>query len=171
MNYIDYILLLPLIWGLYRGFTKGLIIELASLLALIAGVYGALHFSSYTLTYIQSYIDLEPAYMQILSYGLTFILIVVLITFIGRVLTLLVKMVALGFVNRLIGALFGALKSLLIISVLLLFFDRINSQYTIVKEELLTSSILYQPILTQVKSIYPDIIKEIEEQKEQFELY
>ena len=50
MNYFDYLLLLPLVYGLYRGFTKGLIIELASLVALIAGVYGAMYLSSFTLS-------------------------------------------------------------------------------------------------------------------------
>ena len=100
MNYFDYILLVPILYGLYRGFTKGLILELASLVALVAGIYGAIHFSSFTFEYLNEFVEVEPSYLQLASYGLTFLLIVLVITLTGKVLTLLVKMVALGFINR-----------------------------------------------------------------------
>lgn len=48
MNYIDIILLLPLLYGAYRGFSRGLIIEVATLLGLLLGVYIAIKFSGYT---------------------------------------------------------------------------------------------------------------------------
>jgi len=48
MNVLDIILGALLLFGLVRGFMKGLFVEVASLVALIAGVYGAIHFSSFT---------------------------------------------------------------------------------------------------------------------------
>ena len=42
---LDVFLGLPLIYGLYKGLKNGLIIELASIVALIAGIYGVMHFS------------------------------------------------------------------------------------------------------------------------------
>jgi membrane protein required for colicin V production len=45
MNYLDIILAIPLLWGLYKGVSKGIIKELASLVALIVGIYGAVHFA------------------------------------------------------------------------------------------------------------------------------
>lgn len=166
MNYFDYLLLLPVVYGLYRGFTKGLIIELASLVALIAGVYGAMHFSSFTFEYLSAFVEIETTYLQLASYGLTFLLIVLVITLTGKILTMLVKMVALGIVNRMMGAIFGGLKALLILSVLLLFFDRLNNQFGIVKDEVLNASVLYSPILTQTQNIYPNVLEEFEKQKE-----
>ena len=166
MNYFDYLLLLPVVYGLYRGFTKGLIVELASLVALIAGVYGAMHFSSFTFEYLSEYVEIEPAYLQLASYGLTFLLIVLVITLTGKILTMLVKMVALGIVNRMMGAIFGGLKALLILSVLLMFFDRFNNQFGIVKIEVLDASVLYSPILTQAQNIYPNVLEEFEKQKD-----
>ena len=44
MNYLDIILAIPLLWGLYKGISKGIVKELAALIAL-AGVYGAVHFA------------------------------------------------------------------------------------------------------------------------------
>jgi membrane protein required for colicin V production len=166
MNYFDYVLLLPIVYGLYRGFTKGFILELASLLALIVGVYGSMHFSSFTFEYLNGVVEIEPSYLQLASYGLTFLLIVLVITLTGKLLTMLVKMVALGLINRLMGALFGGLKALLILSVLILFFDRMNRQFSIINNEIIEQSKLYEPILAQSQTIYPNILEEFERQKD-----
>ena len=91
------------------------------------------------------------------------------VTLTGKILTMLVKLVALGFVNRLMGALFGGIKALLILSVLLMFFDRINNQFGIVKDEVVDASILYSPILVQSQAIYPSILEGFEKQKEEVE--
>lgn len=170
MNYFDYLLLLPLVYGLYRGFTKGFIVELASLVALVAGVYGAMHFSSFTFEYLSEIVEIETSYLQLASYGLTFLLIVLVVTLTGKILTLLVKMVALGLINRLMGAVFGGLKVLLILSVLLMFFDRLNNQFGLVKEEVLDASVLYKPMLTQSQNIYPNILEEFDRQKNVLEI-
>lgn len=166
MNYFDYILIVPVLYGLYRGFTKGLILELASLVALVAGIYGAMHFSSITFGYLSEVLEVEATYLQLASYGLTFLLIVLTITLTGKILTMLVKLVALGFANRLMGAVFGGIKALLILSVLLMFFDRLNNQFGIVKIEVLDASVLYSPILTQTQNIYPNVLEEFEKQKD-----
>lgn len=166
MNYFDYILLLPVLYGLYRGFSKGFVLELASLLALVMGIYGAMHFSSFTFTYLSEFVELEARYLQLVSYGITFLVIVIAITLSAKILTLLIKMVALGFINRLMGAIFGALKAFLILSVLLLFFDAINHQFRLVKKTVLDDSLLYHPIRKNAEAIYPDILEEYEKQKE-----
>ena len=45
MNYLDIIISLVLFYGLFKGFTRGLIIEAASLLSIIIGIFGALTFT------------------------------------------------------------------------------------------------------------------------------
>ena len=52
MNWLDIVLAIPLLWFMYKGFRNGLIIELASLAALILGIYVALHFSFYVKDYL-----------------------------------------------------------------------------------------------------------------------
>ena len=47
MNSIDIVLGIILIYAFYRGIRKGLFATLASLIGLIAGVYGAIHFSHF----------------------------------------------------------------------------------------------------------------------------
>ena len=169
MNSLDYILLIPLLYGLYRGFTKGLIIELASLLALTLGIYGALHFSSFTVEFLSDYVEIKTVYLQLASYGLTFLIIVMVISLTGKILTMLIKLVALGLINRMIGAIFGSIKVLLILSVFILFFDRFNKQFGMVKDEVLNASLMYNPIRIQAEQFYPNVLEEFERQKESIE--
>ena len=42
MNYLDVILIVPILWGLLRGVKNGIIKELTGFVALICGVYGAI---------------------------------------------------------------------------------------------------------------------------------
>tara|TARA_Y100000746_G_scaffold142523_1_gene121919 strand:- start:323 stop:856 length:534 start_codon:yes stop_codon:yes gene_type:complete len=169
MNSLDYILLIPLLYGLYRGFTKGLIIELASLLALTLGIYGALHFSSFTFEFLSDYVEIKTVYLQLASYGLTFLIIVMVISLTGKALTMLIKLVALGFINRMMGAIFGSIKVLLILAIFILFFDRFNKQFGMVKDEVLDASLLYNPIRIQAEQFYPNVLEEFERQKESIE--
>jgi len=169
MNSFDYILLIPFMYGFYRGFMKGLIIELASLLALTVGIYGALHFSSFTFEFLSDYIEIKTVYLQLASYGLTFLFIVMLISLIGKILTMLIKLVSLGFINRMIGAIFGGIKVLLILSVFISFFDRFNKQFGMINDEILSSSLMYNPIRIQAEKIYPNVLEEFEKQKESLE--
>ena len=169
MNSLDYILFIPLLYALYRGFTKGLIIELSSLLALILGIYGALHFSSFTFEFLSDYFEIKTVYLQLVSYGLTFLIIAVLISFTGKILTMLIRLVALGFINRMMGAIFGGIKALLILSVFISFFDRFNKQFGMVNEDILTSSLIYNSIRTQSEQFYPNILEQFDRQKESIE--
>ncbi len=52
MNYIDLIIAIPLVWGVFVGFKNGLIIEVASLAALLLGIFGAIHFSDLTANFL-----------------------------------------------------------------------------------------------------------------------
>lgn len=45
MNYIDVIILLPLVYGAYKGFTLGLIVEMSTLFALVLGVFISLRYA------------------------------------------------------------------------------------------------------------------------------
>ena len=92
-----------------------------------------------------------------------------LISFAGKILTMLIKLVALGFINRMMGAIFGGIKVLLILSVFISFFDRFNKQFGMINDEILSSSLMYNPIRIQAEQIYPNVLEEFEKQKESIE--
>lgn len=146
MSYIDIALCIPVVWGLYKGFTKGLIIQLASLVALGLGIYGAITFSSVIAEYIKTNIEIGYNYVSIIAFAITFLIIVIGIHFLGKAIEKLLKMVALGFFNKLVGALFGGLKMTLILSALIFLVEMVNSTIPIIPAETKEKSLLYDPL-------------------------
>ena len=159
MPVIDIILGALIIYGIIKGFFKGLFVEVASLLALMLGVYGAVHFSNYAAEFLSNYVDWSEKKINISSFIITFVVIVLAISLAGKALTKLANFAALGIINKLLGALFGGLKIALILSVLLLVFDRFNNTLSLVSEEL-EDSILYKPVASIAPMILPQFINE-----------
>ena len=155
MNFFDLIIIIPLIWGGFKGYKKGLIIELASLVALGLGIWGGLKFSSLTASYLGGVFNISEQLMPLISFAITFILIVVAVFALAKLLQKVVKMVALSLVNRIAGIAFGALKFALIISVILTIFDGVNSKIEMVTPEMKESSLLYHPISILAPTIIP----------------
>lgn len=153
MNYIDIILAIPLVWAVYRGFTKGFVIEIASLIAMVLGVYGAIHFSYF----ISNILNLHSTYAPLISFAITFLLIVIVIFLFAKMLEKSINLLALGFLNKLAGAVFGMLKIAFIISVLLIFINKLDSKISIIPEETRKESLLYPPISAFAPLIIPKL--------------
>lgn len=158
MALIDIILGSLLLFGLIRGFMKGLFVEVASLLALIAGVYGAIHFSNFAAGFLDSKLDWDEKYINIVAFAITFVIIVLAISLAGKALTKLANFAALGILNKLLGGVFGALKIGLILSILLIVFDNMNNTIPFADEEDLEDSILYDPVKGMAPMIFPSIL-------------
>ena len=161
MNYLDIILGILLLWGLVRGLMKGLFVSLASLIALIAGIYIAVHFSHIVGDYLKQYVDWQENVIKLSAFALTFILVVIGISLLGRILTKIADYAALGILNKLLGAVFGLLKFAFIASVILMFVDAINDKITLIDKETKDESILYEPVRKLAPMILPTILKEV----------
>lgn len=158
MSVLDIVLLALLLFGLIRGFSKGLFVEVASLAALIAGVYGAIHFSDYAATFVEDNVEWDEKYVNIVSFAITFIVIVLVIAIAGKALTRLADFAALGIINKVLGGIFGALKIGLILSIILIVFDTMNKTLPFASEEQLEDSVLYEPVKSLAPMIFPSIL-------------
>lgn len=146
MNYIDIILCIPLVWGLYKGFTKGLIIEAASLVAFGLGIWGGIHFSDYCAHKISEWFNWTSPYLPIISFALTFLMIVIVVYFIAKVIQKMIEGMALGAINKIGGAIFGSLKFALVMSVVIFVLNAIEKSYPVISIKAKEGSLLYQPI-------------------------
>ena len=115
MNYIDIIILLFLLWGAYRGFSKGLIIEVATLLGLVLGVYVAIKYSSYTEGILVDFLNISSRYISYIALAVTFVLVAIVVYIIGKLLTKLIDIISLGLINC--WGLFWGLLSILLLYV------------------------------------------------------
>lgn len=146
MAILDIILGILLLLGLWKGFNNGLLIELASIVALIAGIYGAIHFSYIAGDYLTKQMNWEERYVNLTSFVITFIIIVFAVHFAGKLLTKVANIALLGLLNKIAGAVFGALKVAVILGAILVFFNRVNSNLRFISEEAQNESILFNPI-------------------------
>ena len=146
MNYFDIIIVIPLLWGAYKGFKKGLIIEVASFFALFLGIWGGVKFSSVSAKYLGEMFEISDKIMPLISFSITFILIVIAVFALAKILQKFIKMIALGLVNKITGAAFSILKFGLIISVILNLVNTVNSTINFIDPEMQESSLLYKPV-------------------------
>jgi len=146
MNFIDIILGGLIVYGLVRGFIKGLFVEIASLIALVGGIYGAIHFSYFVGDYLVERLSWEERYINLVAFIITFIIIIVIVNMAGKLLTKIADFAALGILNKILGALFGGLKTVIILGAVLIFFDRTNNTLGFVNKETTDASILYTPV-------------------------
>ena len=117
-SYIDLVILIPLLYGMYKGFTKGLILSLATLLGLFLGIYGGVKFSHITAQFLLRYFEID---VPLIAFSVTFLMLLVGVYLLGKILSKFIDVLALGFFNKVAGALFGVSKVVLILLVLLLF--------------------------------------------------
>ncbi|WP_299124461.1 CvpA family protein [uncultured Tenacibaculum sp.] len=168
MNTFDIIITALLLFGFVRGLMKGLFVEVASLVALVAGVYGAIHFSYFIGDWLKNSVTWDEKYISLAAFAGTFIVIIIVISLLGKALTKIADFASLGILNKILGGAFGALKIGLILSVIFIFFGKMNDTIPFVSEENLNESILYKPVKKIAPTIFPSIIKddEVEEEEE-----
>lgn len=167
MGFIDVLIGILLAYGLFRGLKNGLFIELAAIVALIAGLYGAIHFSYIVGDYLSKNMNWNEKYINLISVIITFVIIVFLVHLAGRLLTKIANVALLGFVNKIAGAIFGGLKVAVIIGGLLIFFDRANTSLNLISEERLEQSIFYPPLRELGGFVFDKVLKDAKEKVEE----
>ena len=155
MTVIDLILGGLLLYGLVKGLWKGLFAELAGLVSLLIGLFIAIKFSGFAGNVLEGHVTWNPRYIKITAFAITFIAVVAAILVLGKVFTRLASFAALGWLNRLLGGLFGFLKMALILSVSLNFFLKINSNNTFAEQKTLEDSFFFYPVLKVSNTIFP----------------
>ena len=155
MGIIDIIILIFIILMLILGFRKGFIISLTSLVALILGIYLAIHFSNFASELLKANFDVSATYLPILSFAITFLIILIGILLLGKLLEKLVDMVGMGFLNHLAGAVLGVIKSVLILSVIFFVITIADPNEKLITPKAKHESLLYK----YIAGIVPTMMK------------
>jgi len=158
MNTVDIILGIILLLAFYSGFKKGLFVTLASLIGIIAGVFGALYFSDFAGGYISNWFGWSDQTTKWASFAITFLAIVLVISIAGKFFTKIADFAMLGLLNKLLGGVFGTLQYAFIISVLFLFFNSSNITGYVISEEKKSDSRLYGPVASLAPLVIPKVM-------------
>lgn len=154
MHTIDLIILLLLGIGLLRGIYKGLFMEVTSFIALFTGIYCGFRFSGSLAEYLSRFFNWEPSTLKIASFVLILVMTVLLLFLLGKLLTKIASFAAMGWLNRLLGGVFGTLKMLVVASAACLIFHSLNKDFNWLTEENLDQSHLYVPLYKAGALVY-----------------
>ena len=149
MHPLDIIVSILVIIAAYRGYKKGFIISVTGLIALFVGVYAAIYFSDWVATLLKEQWNID---IPLLSFVITFTLVIIGINLIGKGIEKIAKAVALGFVNRIAGLIFTSSQMILIIIVALGVLLKVNEKYAFMEMSSINGSILF-PYLKQMETL------------------
>ena len=159
--WLDAVLAIPLLWMLYKGFTRGFIMEISRLIALLAGVYLAARFSTLLSQYIYKNTTITWEFLPIICFAVILIGVIVLVYFFGKVLEGAVKLVAMGWADKAAGAFFGLVRGAFLLSLLLLMMDRFSLLKEFEDSDTAKNAYLFQPIRSIAPFVMP-ILDEID---------
>lgn len=155
MNFIDILVAVVILWFSYKGFTKGLVVEVTGLLAFLLGIYGGTKFSYLIAEKLTDNID--ESYIPLISFSLTFILIVVVVFLLGKMIEKVVDAASLKLINKLAGAAFGGLKVAAIFSIAFTIFEGYDNKLHFVDPKTKENSLLYYPMLELGDLVLPEL--------------
>ena len=151
MNVIDIIILLCCVPALYHGITKGFISQAFSLIALVLGAWLSFKFSAPLGEWLESYADLPGPVLN----ALILVIVVLVLKMTAMTLERLLKFVMLGWLDKLLGAVFAVIKAVLIIGLVIVLLDSVLNLIPFVSSDTLNESVLYHPIKDIANIVFP----------------
>ena len=119
MNFFDIIVIVILGYCLIRGVFRGLIKELSSIIGVFGGFYAAFTYYMLLAKPLSKWIT-NTGYLNILSFLIIFCGVFIIISILGVIINYLLKIAFMSWLDRILGSVFGAMKGILIVSVLLI---------------------------------------------------
>jgi membrane protein required for colicin V production len=167
MSILDIILLIIFVFAGFNGYRKGLIGQAAGLIGLLLGIWGAIQFSDYTASLLTDWFSLKSQYISLIAFAITFVVILVGVHFLGVIAEKLIDLAFLGIANKLLGVVFGVLKSALILSVIILLLGKLNDRIKVIPQSFGEKSFIYGPVKRLAPRIFPYL--HFDEIKEKFQ--
>ena len=143
MNLLDIILLVLLIPGTIRGISKGFLEQAISLVGVVLAVYLAYHFSEPVCVWLDKYINVSETVLHVIGFAVMLLGVRMAVMIVAKLFTRVADMASLGWFNRVLGFIFSLAVSAVIISVLIILFDTVNTKFELVKTPVLNDSVLY----------------------------
>lgn len=155
MGIIDIVLGVLLVFGLYKGLKNGLFVELASLISFFVGIYVAIKFSYVVANILANNVSWSPKSVQVAAFVVTLAAVVVGVHLLAKFFSGIASFVFLGWLNKLGGAVFATLKTVILLGIVLSLFQKVNVNDMIISKETQENSVLFNPILKTSEILLP----------------
>ena len=164
MNTLDIVILIPLIWGAYIGYQKGLLIEMISVVVVIIAILLSFKLLTKGVSVVGEYIKSVPSALPIISFIVLFVVILLILSLLGKVLKGLLHKTIFKEFDKVLGAALGLFKFAFIMSNVLWIIEKSESVFG---KNIVTQSVLFplvkpiaQYVYTGISWVFP-FVKEI----------
>ncbi|HMN06122.1 MAG TPA: CvpA family protein [Flavobacteriales bacterium] len=150
MNWLDWLLLALLVAAAVRGFFRGFVVEIASLFALVVGIWAASRYNAR----VAGWIGMDAQH-EVVSFLVTFVGVLMAVHLLARVITKVMDLAQLGLPNKVAGGLFGLLRAAFVLSVALNILLARAEVTGLVSRDTLEASVLYRPLRAVAPAMVP----------------
>jgi membrane protein required for colicin V production len=145
MHTLDILLLFPIGLAALRGFRKGFIIEVSTLIAMVIALIACMKLTYKVTVWLTPLME-TSRYIPLFSYLIVFAGVFIAVLWIGKTLEKLVSLAKLGLVDKISGALFSMLKTIFMLGL----FFWLCSSIGVLPDSLQKDSFIYRNFLAKV---------------------
>jgi len=139
---IDILLIVLLIMAIFKGYSRGLIVGIFSLLAVFIGLAAAMKLSLIVSDWLLTNTHIDKKWLPFLSFALVMLVVVLLVRWAASLIQTAVEHLMLGWINRIGGILLYSILYITVFSVALFYLTQMN----IIRQETIASSRFYRYI-------------------------
>lgn len=155
MNALDLILIICFLPFFVHGIMKGFIAQVTAIVSIILGVWLSFKFSDKVCQWLLPYLDVSDKVLHVISFILIMVAVVAGLYLVCRFAQGLFKIVMLGWLDKLLGVVFSLVKGMLLVGVLIILFNTLNTSFHFISEEKLSESVLYTPLKDIAYAVFP----------------
>lgn len=136
---LDLIFAVFIVLAIFKGYQRGLIVGLFSLVAIIIGLAAAMKLSTVVAGYIGQAVKVSEQWLPIISFVVVFLIVILLIRLGAKAIESAVEVTMLGWVNKIGGIILFVAIYTVVFSVLLFYAE----QMKLIQPETINKSVIY----------------------------
>lgn len=154
MNWLDVLIVLPLLFGLVRGLMRGLVSEVIAIMVVVLGALGSRMLAASFSAWLLRQFAWPTEVCDVVAYVLIFLVIAIMLSILAKLLQKFLRAIHLGWANRLLGGLFGLCKYGIIVLIIVYAMDRTNAHYHwLDKSPIVKTSVCYPYAVKAIRYI------------------
>lgn len=109
-NALDWVLLSSIVWGVWQGYRKGLIVELVGMIVLAVSLYFGIKGMNWAAGLMQAYWGIQSVWLRILGFLVVFVGSLILVKVLAGLLEKVVRSLLPAWISQGFGGLIGAAR-------------------------------------------------------------
>jgi membrane protein required for colicin V production len=123
---IDIIFAVAMAMAIIKGYQKGLVLAIFSIIAFVIGLAAALKLSATVAAYLKDGVNISAKWLPFIAFAVVFIVVVLLVRLGGRMIEKTLQLAMLGWLNRIGGIIIYAALYIMILSIFLFFAEKMQ---------------------------------------------